>query len=623
VTVKPPSESPGNPLIGLPSVLAIRDLQRRMRHGLHELPIREDLLVTLLQFDPLSVLRGLRVANSPVFGRNASPLSVRRMVQVLGPAMSARLLDTDPVTIPGTSRIRPLWLHAIATAQASHELASRGTVIDPDEAYLLGLLHDLPEWLGLLTEQFATAKPGVAAPEWVSHWQLPGQLLDFVREIAGTPMATTAAGPFANACELVRAAELLANLASFGHDNAPESLDPDGILGTAERTDLVAAQHLRRRVEASLRTFGLDPTVPDVDLDGAVADLPFAAKRRGNLDEVLLNILGSARSESYRGIITVMTAASVRYGSYDCAFYGKWNQADRVMTLRSKADSSARHIRMPQLLASHDEAAALQSALRDERPAILKSQFRRRQGILGALAADELMAVPLNFSFAMPGFLLLDRTLSLTPITVAADGPLATTLGISGSLLNENLLLRRRRQRAQKFSLTDSLTRLFNRRMGLVALEQEIARADRMVRPLTVLMCDLDHFKQLNDRYGHLEGDAALRATADILRQTLRKGDTICRYGGEEFLVVLAGTSAADATVLATRLFTAVEEHGKAVGLPISISIGLTCYYSGDTVETLLQRADRALYASKGYGRNRFSADVDSVDEAKVLPPQP
>jgi diguanylate cyclase (GGDEF)-like protein len=457
----------------------------------------------------------------------------------------------------------------------------------------------------------------------VSHWQLPGQLLDFVRDFEGSAMATTTAGPFANARELVRAAELLANLANFGHDNAPESLDSDGILGTAERTDLVAAQHLRRRVEASLRTFGLDPTVPDVDLDGAVADLPFAAKRRGNLDEVLLNILGSARSESYRGIITVMTAASVRFGSYDCAFYGKWNQADRVMTLRSKADSSARHIRMPQLLASHDEAAALQAALRDERPAILKSQFRRRQGILGALAADEVMAVPLNFSFALPGFLLLDRTLSLTPITVAADGPLATTLGISGSLLNENLLLRRRRQRAQKFSLTDSLTRLFNRRMGLLALEQEIARADRMVRPLTVLMCDLDHFKQLNDRYGHLEGDAALRATADILRQTLRKGDTICRYGGEEFLVVLAGTSAADATVLATRLFTAVEEHGKAVGLPISISIGLTCYYSGDTIETLLQRADRALYASKGYGRNRFSADVDSVDEAKVLPPQP
>ena len=622
MTVKPPSESSGNPLIGLPSVLAIRDLQRRMRHGLRELPVKEDLLVTLLQFDPLSVLRALRVANSPVFGRSASPLSVRRTLQVLGPAMSARLLDTDPVTIPGTSRIRPLWLHAIATAQASHELASRSDVIDPDEAYLLGLLHDLPEWLGLLTEQFATAKPGIAASEWLSHWQLPGQLLDFVRAFEGCSMATTAAGPFANACELVRAAELLANLANFGHDIAPESLDPDGILGTAERTDLVAAQHLRRRVEASLRTFGLDPTVPDVDLDGAVADLPFAAKRRGNLDEVLLNILGSARSESYRGIITVMTAASVRYGSYDCAIYGKWNQADRVMTLRSKADSSARHIRMPQLLASHDEAAALQAALRDERPAILKSQFRRRQGILGALAADEVMAVPLNFSFALPGFLLLDRTLSLTPITIA-DAPLATTLGISGSLLNENLLLRRRRQRAQKFSLTDSLTRLFNRRMGLLALEQEIARADRMVRPLTVLMCDLDHFKQLNDRYGHLEGDAALRATADILRQTLRKGDTICRYGGEEFLVVLAGTSAADATVLATRLFTAVEEHGKAVGLPISISIGLTCYYSGDTIETLLQRADRALYASKGYGRNRFSADVDAVDDARVLPPQP
>ncbi|HEX6811300.1 MAG TPA: diguanylate cyclase [Planctomycetota bacterium] len=620
MTDKPPTASPGNPLIGLPSVLAIRDLQRRLRHVLSGRPVGEDQLVKILQLDPLSVLRGLRVANSPVFGSSATPLNVRRLVQVLGPAMSARMLDTEPVTIPGTSRLRPLWLHAIATAQASHDLASRDNVIDPETAYLLGLVHDLPEWLTLLTEQFETAKGGVTATEWVAHWQLPAQLLDFVREFQGPP-ATTAAGPFANACELVRAAELLANLANFGHDITPESLDPDGILGTAERTDLVAAQHLRRRVEASLRTFGLDPTVPDVDLDGAVADLTFRGKRRGNLDEVLLNVLGCARSESYRGIVTVMTAASVRYGSYDCAFYGKWNQAQRVMTLRSKSDSSARHIRMPQVVASPDEAASLQLALRDERPVILRSHFHRRQGILGALAADEVMAVPMNLAFAMPGFLLLDRTLSLTAITGSGDAPLATTLGISGSLLNENLLLRRRRQRAQKFSVTDSLTRLFNRRMGLLALEQEIARADRFVRPLTVLMCDLDHFKQLNDRYGHLEGDVALRATADVLRQTLRKGDTICRYGGEEFLVVLAGTSPDDATVLATRLFTAVQERGVAVQLPISISIGLTCFKPGDTIETLLQRADRALYASKGLGRNRFSADVEAVDEVRPVPP--
>ena len=151
--------------------------------------------------------------------------------------------------------------------------------------------------------------------------------------------------------------------------------------------------------------------------------------------------------------------------------------------------------------------------------------------------------------------------------------------------------------------------------MGLVALDQEIRRAGRSGQPLTVLMCDLDHFKQLNDAHGHLQGDLALRATADVLRQTLRKTDTCCRYGGEEFLVVLPDTNADDATVLATRLFTAVQTRGEDLQLPVTISIGLTVFRSSDTVESILQRADHALYASKDSGRNRFSVDADSFDE--------
>ena len=160
-------------------------------------------------------------------------------------------------------------------------------------------------------------------------------------------------------------------------------------------------------------------------------------------------------------------------------------------------------------------------------------------------------------------------------------------------------------------AVIDPLTRLYNRRMGLAALEREVARTERTRRPLTVLMCDLDHFKHLNDTYGHLQGDVALRATADVLRQTLRRSDVICRFGGEEFLVVLAETAPDDATVLAARLFVAIEAAGQALGLPMTISIGLTSHRPGDRAEDLLHRADGALYASKDHGRNRFSADID------------
>jgi diguanylate cyclase (GGDEF)-like protein len=104
-----------------------------------------------------------------------------------------------------------------------------------------------------------------------------------------------------------------------------------------------------------------------------------------------------------------------------------------------------------------------------------------------------------------------------------------------------------------------------------------------------------------------------------VLRQTLRRSDTICRYGGEEFLVVLPNTTPDEATVLATRLFTAVQTRGETMGLPVTISIGLTNYRDGDSVESILQRADHALYASKDYGRNRFSVDIEGPDEVAVL----
>jgi two-component system cell cycle response regulator len=219
-------------------------------------------------------------------------------------------------------------------------------------------------------------------------------------------------------------------------------------------------------------------------------------------------------------------------------------------------------------------------------------------------------------ALATPSLLLLDRSLRMLPIELARDGAMAATLGQVGTLLHENLLLRRRYQRAQRFSLTDPLTRLFNRRMGMMALEQEVARMARAPRPLSLLMCDLDHFKKLNDSLGHAAGDRALRAAADVLQKTVRKGDVVCRYGGEEFLVVLPDTHPDDATVLATRLFTAMQARGEDLDLPLTVSIGLTSYRPGDTGERMLARADHALYASKDMGRNRFSADIEAGDDA-------
>lgn len=598
-------------------MLAIRDLQRRLWRVLREMPVGNDELVRILQLDPLAVVRGLRSANAPVFGASHSEWSVQRIVQTLGPALSRRLLDTPAIGVAGTTNIRRLWMHAIATALAAQELASQSGLMHPEEAYLLGLLHDLPQWLELLDRQKGAGRGAIKARDWVDHWQLPARLVALLRDLPGRHIAECVPEP-TDATTLITAAELLAELADFGHPADDLATDTAGaVLAAAEKSDLIAAQRLRRQVEGALRTFGLDPTMPDVDMDSDSGFGLTAGKRQGGLDDVVLSVLGCTRSETYRGIVTALTAAAVRYGGYDRAFYVKWDPTGGALVVRSKADSSARRLAVSRLVPTAEEVALLQSALREERPVRLDARLGQHDGILAALSADELLAVPLNRGFAMPAFLFVDRSLSCLPIQTDRDTPMAFTLGMTGSLLIDNLLLRRRRQRAQKFALTDSLTRLYNRRMGLVALDQEIRRAERSEQPLTVLMCDLDHFKQLNDAHGHLQGDMALRATADVLRQTLRKSDTCCRYGGEEFLVVLPDTNPDDATVLATRLFTAVQSRGDDMQLPVTISIGLTAFRKGDTVESVLQRADHALYASKDSGRNRFSVDIEALDEVR------
>jgi len=604
-----------NPLGNLPSLLAIRDLRRRLGRELRGRSVSQDEVVRILQLDPLAVVRGLRAASAPIFGPAVSGWSVRSMASRLGPALSRRLLKTPTFGVAGTTALRRLWLHAIATALAAQDLATQTGLVDPEEAYLLGLLHDLPMWLALVDEQSPKSSRTITPAEWIAHWQLPANLVALFEARSAPPGHASVERP-TDATALVFAAELLAELADFGHPD--DDLEPDAagaVLAAADKSDLVAAQKLRRQVEGSLRAFGLDPTLPDVDPDEDHEPRLHAGRQHGELHDVVLSVLGCTRSESYRGIVTALTAAGVRYGGYDRALFVRWDQTSARVLVRSKADSSARRLVTTMLVPTPSEVAAMRQALLEERPIRIGAELGQGEGILAALSTDELLAVPLNRAFETPGFLLLDRSLSAMPILPERDVSMALTLGMTGSLLIENLLLRRRRQRAQKFALTDSLTRLFNRRMGLVTLDQELARCARSEQSMTVLMCDLDHFKQLNDSHGHLQGDLALRATAEVLRQTLRRSDTICRYGGEEFLVVLPDTTADEATVLATRLFTAVQTRGEELGLPVTISIGLTNYRTGDSVESILQRADHALYASKDYGRNRFSVDVEGPDE--------
>ncbi len=168
----------------------------------------------------------------------------------------------------------------------------------------------------------------------------------------------------------------------------------------------------------------------------------------------------------------------------------------------------------------------------------------------------------------------------------------------------------------QALSEHDELTGLPNRRSMMASLANEIARFDRGGPPFAVALLDLDHFKRVNDRFGHAMGDEVLKAFAQRASSVLRGTDILARHGGEEFLLLLPGSGdLAAATVVAERVRRAVQAHDWAAlepSLTVTCSIGLTLCRPGDTVAPLLARADAALYCAKAGGRNAVCTDPEA-----------
>lgn len=181
--------------------------------------------------------------------------------------------------------------------------------------------------------------------------------------------------------------------------------------------------------------------------------------------------------------------------------------------------------------------------------------------------------------------------------------------------------LRENYRRSLSLALTDELTGLYNRRYVVAHLEELLARVNNDgMADISLMMFDVDHFKAVNDRFGHPGGDDALRQLADRALRGLRSIDLVARLGGEEFVVVMPETTLPAGATVAERLRSEVAAEpflitATAERLPITISIGVATARSGDTVDTLLQRADDALYQAKNSGRNRV------VVEAGALPP--
>jgi len=161
----------------------------------------------------------------------------------------------------------------------------------------------------------------------------------------------------------------------------------------------------------------------------------------------------------------------------------------------------------------------------------------------------------------------------------------------------------------ETMALTDPLTGLYNRRMFMELAKKELSRAQRYGEPLSLVLLDIDHFKKINDTYGHDAGDLAIRHVAEILRKNLRSADVVARWGGEEFVILLPKTELEEAVKVAEKLRRLVEgdllklPDGKTVRL--TFSAGVSTFREGESLDQLLKEADEALYEAKRKGRNR------------------
>lgn len=165
-----------------------------------------------------------------------------------------------------------------------------------------------------------------------------------------------------------------------------------------------------------------------------------------------------------------------------------------------------------------------------------------------------------------------------------------------------------RYRRAEQISCVDHLTGLFNLRYLEIVLVQEMARAARYAYDISVLFLDLDFFKHVNDRYGHLSGSEVLTETGRVLQGIVRKSDTVVRYGGDEFVLVLPRSGPKEALLVAERVRRAIEAHhfpGPAGAIRLTASVGVASYpHDARDLRTLLSLADRAQYRAKALSRN-------------------
>jgi diguanylate cyclase (GGDEF)-like protein len=244
-------------------------------------------------------------------------------------------------------------------------------------------------------------------------------------------------------------------------------------------------------------------------------------------------------------------------------------------------------------------------ALETSQPVLVNDVTKRAEFIRGSVEVRSELCLPLIIFGEKLGVIVLGS--AKTNGFILEDVPALESLADICAAAIQNA---RHFERTKQLAYLDGLTGIFNRRFFEMRIQEEIQRAGRYETELSVVMLDLDHFKRLNDEFGHLLGDEVLRQVSTIFQSHLRKGDVCCRYGGEEFALLLPNTSTENAIEVAEKLRRTVETWlFPGVARPVTLSAGVAGFpQHGKNRDEVIAAADSALYSAKQNGRNRVTS---------------
>jgi two-component system cell cycle response regulator len=259
-------------------------------------------------------------------------------------------------------------------------------------------------------------------------------------------------------------------------------------------------------------------------------------------------------------------------------------------------------------------------ALSSRKPVVIKNietdpLMKSVKHVISPLGIRSILVIPIFFRDNVIGTLFLRTSRAEHAFTGSEIRLLNMIANASANALNNAFLFEQvedEKSRLEKLSLTDFLTGIFNIRYFNHRIIEEFSRSQRYALPISCLMLDIDHFKKINDRFGHKTGDLVLKEFAQLLKKQSRKSDVLARYGGEEFILLLPQTSHNGAVSEAERIRKIVESHAfrslkKKEGLTVSIGIAASPHDRIETHDDLISFADRALFDAKNSGRNRVA----------------